>query len=127
MWDNAMLERYSRQILVQEIDFAGTERLIQGDLLVGGQGPGPDWLARYAGGAGMRVRRQKAVALEILGEPWTIRCRADGAYWLEIGTGPPDWPHDPPKALTLASRIAIHIIRRVGANRAEKVTAWRLL
>lgn len=100
MWDDVTLERFARQVLVEEIDFAGTERLWATEVAVGGAGPGPEWFARYVAGAGARVVRRDEPGLLVDGVPWP-----EG--------GPVLWPEDPGAALGTAARLATALIRSV--------------
>ncbi|MCL8206812.1 MAG: hypothetical protein K6V97_01900 [Actinomycetia bacterium] len=106
MWDNVTLERFARQVLVEEIDFEGTERLWSTEVAVGGDGPGPEWFARYLGGAGARLVRRDEPGIWVDGVPWP----ADG---------PVAWPDDAGRALGVAARLATALIRSVAARRSS--------
>jgi hypothetical protein len=102
MWDNLILERFARQVLVEEIDFAGTERLWATEVAVGDSGAGPEWFARYMAGAGARVVPSDTPGLAVDGAPWP-------------SSGPIAWPSDPGAALKTAARLAVGLIRAVAS------------
>jgi hypothetical protein len=126
VWDNALLERFSRQILVAELDFAGSERLLRSRATVGGSGPGPEWLGRYLAGAGMTVDRASPDGrIWVNGEAWGQADDDGGGTVLALGgPRPVQWPQDPVRAVDLASQLAVLLMARIGAERSLSRLPW---
>lgn len=130
MWDDRRLEWFSRELLVRELDFAGTERLLAATAEVGGAGPGPDWLARYLAAAGPAVARvADPDRLSWNRARYHIEMDGAGAWWLVRGPGRTEWPGSSAAALRVAALTAALAIKWIGAGErpAEGAeTRWRL-
>lgn len=122
-----MIERYSRQILVREIDFPGNERLLAAEVTVGSQGFGPTWLVSYLRGAGIPVVEIDAAVLRVGSRSLHIESRDGQGLWLVEGEGESEWPEAPASALVVASRLAVFIIRELSQAEGAGTAAWQLM
>lgn len=69
-----LIDQYSRQILLPEVDYEGQERLLQAQVDVLGPDPWRGWLARYLRAAGVKVR-------ELTGSADQLAVEAGGRRW----------------------------------------------
>lgn len=127
MWDNAMIERYSRQILVREIDFAGSERLLASEVTVGGEGVGPVWLRHYLAGAGISVIEADRPILQVGPRPLRVESRGDQGFWLVEGEGESEWPGSPAAAMVAGARLGVFIIRQLSQAEGAGKAGWQLI
>ncbi|MCL6563919.1 MAG: hypothetical protein K6U87_13025 [Firmicutes bacterium] len=69
-----LIDQYSRQILLPEVDYQGQERLLQAQVEVAGPEPWRSWLARYLRAAGVAVR-------ELTGPTDQLTVEGGGRRW----------------------------------------------
>ncbi|MDA8195194.1 MAG: hypothetical protein M0Z53_14565 [Thermaerobacter sp.] len=71
--DDVTLDRYSRQILVEQIGYDGQVRLLQTAVIATGPDPWRSWAVRYLRAAGLRVADLSGAAGPVCLEALTIR------------------------------------------------------
>lgn len=83
--DNATLDQYARQILVDAIGYDGQERLLATRVVVRGSDWPADWTERYLRAAGVGVTRlyEEGSAVEVTAGPLRWEFRAER----ELGVG----------------------------------------